>query len=111
MQNQKFEVQLQAVKERLDQARGRCRWFHSIPQLGLTHCAFLSPEGRVGFAIELWPDREATSRWRRGRRGCDEHRRDVPQHGKPPGEAAERGFWVRLWAFRNAVVRCSLTDD
>ncbi|KAH9946031.1 kinesin heavy chain [Epithele typhae] len=29
MQNQKFEAQLQAVKERLDQARGKCRFINS----------------------------------------------------------------------------------
>lgn len=97
VQNQKFEVQLQAVKERLDQARGKqdnCVLPHRRAEI----CLRFSAKGRFVLAVKLWPDRQAAP-WRRGEcRRHHEHRTvsDCEQR-KPFGEVAERGLRVRLW--------------
>ena len=64
-QNQKFEQQLQAVKERLDQARGKSS-MHFAGN-GLSHTIyFCSPKGRHFITSQLWPHRQAIA-WRRWR--------------------------------------------
>ena len=94
MQNQKFEAQLQAVKERLDQARGK-NDIVSYHCPGLRQMLGFSPKGGDFLVIKLWPDRQASARRRRERSRRDHERRTrVPKHGEPFGTSAGRGLWV-----------------
>ena len=95
LQNQKFEAQLQAVKERLDQARGKdhnC----ALPYCRAEKLCRFSAKGRFTVAVKLWPNCQAAPR---GRRQCLRYRgyRTVTdgEQRKPFDEVAERGFRVR----------------
>lgn len=87
IQNQKFEAQLQQVKERLDQARGTpaCHVARVSADSGA------SPKGRCFFSAQLRAHREA-SPW--GRRGCVEQRLCYQplawRHRQPADESSER---------------------
>ncbi len=100
MQNQKFEAQLQAVKERLDQARGMSCDI-AIPLSWAETFVGTSAKGRDVFAIKLWPDRQAAAgRRRECSGGRHQHAARLPEHGEPFGKGAERGLWVRLLCLR-----------
>jgi hypothetical protein len=65
VQNQKFEIQLQAVRDRLEQAR--CELSNWFPGQGLTVIgAITSAKECKRNVIELWSDRQAAPRRRRG---------------------------------------------
>lgn len=90
IQNQRFEQQLDAVKQRLEQARGTfaCSFWLRFTLNGII--LFYSRKGIDGLAARIRPNPETTS-WRR--RGCswqyssaDHWRRRV---GKPIGPAAD----------------------
>lgn len=62
IQNQKFETQLQSVKERLEQARGKVVVLTYL--VGHLRIEMPSAKSVEHFDIELWSNREATP-WRR----------------------------------------------
>lgn len=68
VQNQKFEAQLQAVKERLDQARGKPEFFDvQVPEFQLVLTNIHTNSSKSGHIItaEFWPYCQAIERWRR----------------------------------------------
>lgn len=97
VQNQKFEAQLQAVKDRLDQARGK--WLRDRaptrgPLTGLNGCS--SSKGRGLIAPQFRPDRKAASRWRGQyfRGAIYRAYADSGWLGEPVDASSERGIWV-----------------
>lgn len=67
VQNQKFEAQLQAVKERLEQARGSFPLFTHQCRFPESFLGVCSTKGRF-IPFELWANCEAFARWWRGQR-------------------------------------------
>lgn len=95
LQNQKFEVQLQAVKERLDQARGTYQQLRPYRCFGLNDLSPFSAKGRELFIIKLWPDRQASARRWRERSSCHhEHWTRISEHGESFGKSSGGGLRV-----------------
>lgn len=63
IQNQKFETQLQAVKERLDQARGNSSHVQALHKMSLIKYVPSSTKSRNLLNPELWSYCETTTRW------------------------------------------------
>ena len=97
VQNQKFEAQLQAVKERLDQARGTHTMMGVVSEheiiLTLFRSFVHSAKGGDLITFEFRSYCEATARRWRGERHCRQHKSE-PCSGwrccQSAGEAAER---------------------
>jgi hypothetical protein len=95
-QNQKFEVQLQAVKERLDQARGMFRP-EAISVFRAIWCLpQSSTKGRDDFLVIVRANCQTAAR-RRWQSCCD--CRTSAGLRQPTHEATGRGVWVRNFFF------------
>jgi hypothetical protein len=106
VQNQKFEAQLQAVKERLDQARGELRGW-GFP--GKVECSLPchSLESGHHLYVEFRRSNRETVAWRRGQ-WCWHEPTCSPQWChvlcQSPGEASERGGRVSCFRYILTVI-------